>query len=101
DAQIQLLSRLGRTGRPAKNAAFRELTPELVRIYEHLAETKAKRPNWRGDSGLYGGAFYDFAVAVWRCLYDCLPEVRDALPTTTAALAEELKNHWPKKHAGE
>jgi hypothetical protein len=96
DRRIKELSELGRTGRPAKNATFRELTPELVHAYEHLVNGKAKKPSWRGDSGMYGGAFYDFAVAVWRCLHLHLPEVRGALPASEAALAEELKNHWPK-----
>jgi hypothetical protein len=101
DTQIQKLSKLGRTGRPTKNAAFRELTPELIRIFEHLGNTEAKKPNWRGDSGMYGStsAFYDFAVTVWRCLYLYLPEVRGALPASEAALAMELKNHWPKQQA--
>jgi hypothetical protein len=98
DEQFNKLSKLGRTGPPVKNAAFRELTPGLVHIYEHLAD-KAKKPNWRGNSGMYGSDFYDFAVAVWRCLYDCLPEVRRALPRSEGALAQELKNHWPKDRA--
>jgi len=97
DAEIRCLSRLGRTGRPAKNAAFRELTPELVHIYEHIAQKKAGKPYWLPDSRAYGGEFHRFAVAVWRCLYDHLPEVRNALPKTEGALAKELQAHWPKE----
>ena len=97
DAQIRHLSGLGRTGRPAKNAAFRELTPELVHIYEHVAEKKAGKPYWLPDSRAYGGEFHRFAVAVWRCLCNQLPEVRNALPKTEEALAQELQAHWPKE----
>jgi hypothetical protein len=99
DAQIQHLSRLGRTGRPAKNAAFREMTPELVRIYEHIARREAGKPYWLPDSRTYGGEFYRFAVAVCGCLRDCLPDVPNALPTTDGALAQELQDHWPKEDA--
>lgn len=96
-AQIDMLSRPGRSGRPAKNAAFRELAQDLVRIYEHIAQKKAGKPYWLPDSRTYGGHFYRFAVAIWRCLHDCLPEVRGYLPETEGALAEELRNRWPKE----
>jgi hypothetical protein len=101
NAAIEKLSKLGRTGPPKKNAAFRELAPELVYIYERITEQPAGKPYWLPDSRAYGGAFYEFAVEVWRCLFDRLPKARNILPKTEAALAEELKRHWPKEHAGE
>jgi hypothetical protein len=97
-AGIQKLRKLGRTGRPAKNTGFRDLVPHLVHVYEHLTKTKAGKPYWLPDSRAYGGAFYLFAVAIWRCIRDCLPEARNALPKSKMALAEELKDHWSKDH---
>jgi hypothetical protein len=97
EARVQHLSQLGRTGRPARNATFREHTPELIRIYEHITGKEAGRPYWLPDSRAYGGEFYRFSVAVWGCLRDHLPEARNALPTSEGALAEELRNNWPRE----
>jgi hypothetical protein len=85
-------------GRPRKNEPFRQLTPDLVRIYEFVRKEPAP-PYWLPDSHGYGGKgnFYRFALAVWRCLQDNLPaEALTVIPPTEFGLAEELRKHWPK-----
>jgi hypothetical protein len=83
-------------GRHRPKDAFRnDLAPGLVWVYEHITGEKARKPHWLPDSRAYGGAFYRFACAVRRCLYDRLPEVRAALSKTDDALAQELQDHWP------
>jgi hypothetical protein len=72
------------------------LVPSLVWVYEHITRKKAGKPYWLPDSGAYGGAFYHFACAVRRCLYERVPEIRAALPLSDDALAQELQNHWPE-----
>ncbi len=81
-------------GRPPKSA-FRDLTPALMRIYERQTGHAALKPHWLPDSRRYGGKFYPFAVAVWRCLRSHIRESKDALPPTQSALADELRKHWP------
>jgi hypothetical protein len=67
------------------------------RLRARSAKKNAGKPYWLPDSRVYGGDFYRFAVAIWQCLRDWLPEVRNALPKTEQALAEELRDHWPKE----
>jgi hypothetical protein len=95
----KLASKGSRRGRPAKNIPFRQLTPDLVRIYEFVRKEPAEPPYWLPDSHGYGGKgnFYRFALAVWRCLQDHLPaEALAAIPPREFGLAEELRKHWPK-----
>ena len=68
-----------------------------VRVYEHVTRERAKKPYWLGDTGAYGGAFYQFALTVWDCLYARIPEVRACLSASDQALAQELQNHWPEQ----
>jgi hypothetical protein len=98
----KLASKGSRRGRPAKNIPFRQLTPHLVRIYEFVRKEPAECPYWLPDSHGYGGKgnFHRFALAVWRCLHDHLPDTaRDAIPSTEGGLAQELIKHWPKGSA--
>jgi hypothetical protein len=95
----KLASKGSRRGRPAKNIPFRQLTPDLVRFYEFFRKEPAEPPYWLPDSRGYGGKgnFYRFALAVWRCLQDNLPDNALAvIPPTEFGLAEELRKHWPK-----
>jgi hypothetical protein len=96
----KLASRKSRRGRPPKNEPFRQLIPRLVRKYERWTKEPADCPYWLPDSGVYSskGSFYRFALAVWRCLQDNLPdEALAAIPSTEGGLAEELRKHWPEK----
>jgi hypothetical protein len=96
DAEAQRLAATpSRRGRPP-NLAFRELACELVRVYERVTGHEAVKPHWLRDSRMYGSEFYSFAVAVWGCLRDGLPEAQCALPKSKGALAEALQDHWPK-----
>jgi hypothetical protein len=97
----RLRSSRGRAGRPSKDA-FRQLSAGLVRVYERLTGEEAEQPQWKGGSK-YGGDFYDFVVAVERCLRTCLPEVRDELPVSSSAIGYALKRHWTsiREMAGE
>lgn len=100
----KLIGVLETLGRPAKRRgrhrrldAFRtDLTPGLIWVYEHITRKRAKKPHWLGYRGAYGGDFYHFACAVRECLYQRIPEMRAALPSTNDALGQELQNHWPK-----
>jgi hypothetical protein len=95
----KLASKGSRRGRPAKNFPFRQLTPDLVRIYEFVRKEPAEPPYWLPDSHGYGGKgnFYPFALAIWHCLRDNLPDTAlAAIPPTEFGLAEELRKHWPK-----
>jgi hypothetical protein len=80
-----------------KDAFRNELTPGLAWVYEHVTGERAKKPYWLGDTGTYGGAFYQFTLAVWECLYARVPEVRACLSASDQALAQELQNHWPEQ----
>src|SRR5215469_4852952 len=69
-----------RRGRLPKNEPFRDLTPELIRMYERVRKEPAECPYSLPDSGSYGGKgdFHLFVLAVWRCLQENLPaELRD------------------------
>jgi hypothetical protein len=103
DEKIQRLrlSR-GRAGRPPKDA-FWQLAADLVRVYERLTGKEAKKPQWKGGSK-YGGDFYDFVIAVERCLRAALPQVRDELPVSSpSAVGDGLRKKWIaiRKMAGE
>jgi len=96
-------ARQPRRGRPPKNEPFRQLTPRLVRKFEHFRKEPAFCPYWLPDSHGYGGKgnFYRFALAVWRCLRNNLPDnALGATPPTEGGLAQELIKHWPKSSAG-
>jgi hypothetical protein len=80
---------------PKPKSTFRDFAPELVWVYERLTGKKAKKPYWLDDSGVYGGDFYRFAVAVWACVRECIPQLKPALPKSEGALAQELQDHWP------
>jgi hypothetical protein len=84
---------------PKPKTTFRDFAPDLVWAYERLTGEVAKKPYWLPDSGQYGGPFYLFAVTVWECVRECLPQWKDALPVSEIALAEELREHWPKDGA--
>jgi hypothetical protein len=91
---LETLARPPRRDRLRRLDAFRyHLVPGLIWVYEHLTREKALKPYWLGDSRVYGGKFYHFACAVRHCLLDCVPEVREALPLSDVALAEELRGH--------
>lgn len=95
DVQIlKLLSSRGRGGRPPKDQ-FRQLAADLVRVYERITNSEAKRPDWIGGSK-YGGNFYKFAVAAERCLRANIsePEVLKVLPVSAAAIGDGLRSHW-------
>jgi hypothetical protein len=102
DEKIQRLrSSRGRAGRPRKDA-FRQLAADLVRVYEKMIGEEAREPQWKGGSR-YGGDFYEFLVAVERCLRTSLPEVRDELPVSSGAIGDGLRRHWAsiREMAGE
>ena len=82
---------------PKPKTIFRDFTPDLVWVYEKLTGEEAKKPYWLDDSARYGGAFYLFAVAVWECLRERLPQLKDALPDSEVAVAQELRRHWPSE----
>jgi hypothetical protein len=103
DEKIQRLrlSR-GRAGRPPKDA-FWQLAADLVRVYERLTGKEAKKPQWKGGSK-YGGDFYDFVIAVDRCLRAALPQVQDELLVVSpGAIGDGLRKKWTaiRKIAGE
>jgi hypothetical protein len=83
-------------GRPSHDE-FHELIIDLIRTYQRVAKKPAKKPNMRFNKPGYHGHFYQFAIAAWRCIRDHLPEVRHLIPSSEPALAEALRNHWPKK----
>jgi hypothetical protein len=93
----------GKAGRPRKDA-FWQLTADLVRAYERAPGQVAKKPDWLGGNK-YGGEFYEFAVAVERCLRTgfAKTEVLRELPDTPAAIGDGLRKHWAKirRMAGE
>jgi hypothetical protein len=89
-------SRIRKRYRP-KDAFRNELTPGLVWVYEYITGERAKKPYWLGDARAYGGAFYQFALAVWECLQARIPEVRTCLSASEHALAQELQDHWPEQ----
>jgi hypothetical protein len=76
---------------PADASAIAESFPSrpaCARVFVAKGE-----PQWKGGS-TYGGDFYDFVVAVERCLRTCLPEVRDELPVSSSAIGDGLRRHW-------
>jgi hypothetical protein len=80
---------------PKPKTTFRDFTPDLVRLYNGMTGKEAKKPYWLDNSGIYGGDFYLFAVEVWKCLRERVPQVKHALPSSEGALAQELQDHWP------
>jgi hypothetical protein len=86
----------GKAGRPRK-AAFWQLSADLIRLYERSPGQKAARPNWIGGSR-HGGEFYEFVVAVWRCLRAVFsePQILRELPDNPDAIGDGLRKHWAK-----
>jgi hypothetical protein len=93
DAEVERLS--SRVGRP-RHAAFHDLIAELILVYERLTRRRAKKPWAQRSKPGYGGDFYEFAVAVWRCLKKRIPEVRHIIPASESAVAEALRSYWPR-----
>jgi hypothetical protein len=85
-----------RRGRRSKNT-FRDFIPDLIWVYEGVTAREARKPHWLRHSGIFGGDFYRFAVAVWECLRQRLPQFKDALPDSEGALGQSLRKHWPKR----
>jgi hypothetical protein len=95
DKQLhELEARPARRGRNPKTT-FRNFTPDLVWLYESMTGEEAKKPYWLGDSRSYGSDFYRFAVAVWKCVRNRIPQLKDELPKSEVALAQELQDYWP------
>ena len=82
---------------PKPKTTFRDFAPDLVWVYERLTGEEAKKPYWLDDSGICGGDFYRFAVAVWECVRECVPQFKAGLPQSEGALAQELQDHWPRE----
>jgi hypothetical protein len=93
--QLQELSAPARRG-PKPKTTFRDFTPDLIWLYEKMAGKEAKKPQWLVGN-IYIGEFYSFSVAVWGCLREHLPQLKDALPGSEGALAQELQDHWPRE----
>lgn len=79
---------------PKPKTTFPDFTPDLIWVYERMTGKEAKKPQWLAGN-IYGGDFYLFAVAVWRCVRQRVPQFRDALPSSEGGLAQELQAHWP------
>jgi hypothetical protein len=96
-------AQLGRSSSRAgrrSHTAFRELIVDLIRVYARLTSRRPIKP-WvrrsnprRGTAAGYGGDFNEFAVAIWRCVFQYIPEARPAIPGSERAVAEALRNHW-------
>ena len=77
--------------------AFHELMVGLIYTYQRITRKQARKPSTRFNKPGYYGDFYQFALAAWHCLRDYLPEARNRMPRSEPALAEALRDHWPKK----
>jgi hypothetical protein len=77
--------------------AFHELIIGLIWTYQRITRKPARKPSTRFNKPGYYGDFYRFAIAAWRCLWDRVPETRQLMPYSEAALGEALRKHWPKK----
>jgi hypothetical protein len=97
DEQLHELSVAPARRGPKPKTTFRNFTPDLVWLYERMTGEEAGKPYWLDDSGIYGGDFYRFAVAVWKCMRECVPQFKAGLPPSKGALAQEIKNHWPNE----
>jgi hypothetical protein len=96
DEQLRELEAVPARRGPKPKTTFRDFTPDLIWLYEKMAGKEAKKPHWLAGN-IYGGEFYLFSVAVWECLRERLPQLKDALPDSEGALAQELQDHWPKE----
>jgi len=86
DEKIQRLrSSRGRAGRPPKNA-FRQLGKDLIRVYGEIEGAPSDELDW--------DRFYRFAASGCRCLRTCLPAVDAALPRSSRALRDDLRQIW-------
>jgi len=80
--------------------AFHELIISLIWTYQRITSKRARKPSTRFNKPGYYGDFYQFAIAAWRCLRDHFPEAHRRMPRSKLALAEALRDHWPKKGTG-
>ena len=96
DEELMKREVLSSVGRPS-HEAFHELIIYLIWTYQRVARKPANKPSTRRNKSGYYGEFYQFAIAAWRCILERLPETRHLIPASKEALAEALRNHWPKK----
>jgi hypothetical protein len=96
DEQLHELEAVPARRGPKPRTTFRDSTPDLIWLYEKMAGKEAKKPQWLVGN-IYSGEFYSFSVAVWGCLREHLPQLKDALPGSEGALAQQLQDHWPKE----
>jgi hypothetical protein len=96
DDELTKREMLSSLGRPS-HEAFHDLIIYLIYTYQQVARKPAKKPSTRRNKKGYFGDFYQFAIAAWHCLRERLPETRHLIPARKEALAEALRNHWPKK----
>jgi hypothetical protein len=96
DEQLRELEAVPARRGPKPKTTFRDFTPDLIWLYEKMAGKEAKKPQWLVGN-IYSGEFYSFSVAVWKCLRERLPQLKDALPDSEGALAQQLQDHWPKE----
>jgi hypothetical protein len=97
DEQLRELEAVPARRGPKPKTTFRDFTPDLIWLYERVTGKEAKKPYWLDDSGVYGGDFYRFAVAVWECVRKCVPQFKAAPPKSEGAMAQELQDHWPRE----
>jgi hypothetical protein len=97
DERLRELSVVPARRGPKPKTTFRNFTPDLIWLYERMTGEEAGKPYWLDDSGIYGGDFYRFAVAIWKCMRECVPQFKAGLPQSEGALAQEIKNHWPNE----
>jgi hypothetical protein len=96
DEQLHELEAVPARRGPKPKTTFRDFTPDLIWLYEKMAGKEAKKPQCL-IGNIYSGEFYSFSVAVWGCLREHLPQLKDALPGSEGALAQELQDHWPRE----
>lgn len=96
DEQLHELEAVPARRGPKPKTTFRDFTPDLIWLYEKMAGKEAKKPQWLVGN-IYSGEFYSFSVAVWKCLRERLPQLKDPLPDSEGALAQQLQDHWPKE----
>lgn len=90
----KLRSERGVGGRPRKE--FWQLGADLVRVYRKWTNKQADKPRWVGGSK-YAGDFYDFVVAVTKCLRANLSErqLLTNLPDNPSSIGDGLRKRWP------
>jgi hypothetical protein len=89
---LRLRSSRGRAGRPPKNS-FRQLSADLIRVYENLTGQEAQEPDWQ--------SFSVFAAAAGRCLRTYLPGVQKELPGSPSAFRDTVREVWASRGKAE